>query len=109
MQFTTLTALLATVAMTATAAPSSSNLEARQGAPRVRATFYYDSRCGQDGRPYADDYVFLQSATTGLAGCQDLPASSTFENANSVYFNETSVTRTSKSIPKPKHPCDEIC
>jgi hypothetical protein len=98
MQFTTITALLATVAMT-TAAPSA-DLEARQGLPRVRATFYRDTQCGRDGSPYADDYVFLQNSVTGLAGCQDLPAAPTFESSNSVFFNETSVTRTSESLPK---------
>jgi hypothetical protein len=95
MQFTTITALLATVVMTATAAPSA-DIEARQGVPRVRATFYRDTQCGRDGSPWADDFVFVQSAVTGLAGCQDLPASPTYEQSNSVYFNETSVTRTRK-------------
>ena len=95
MQLTALTALLATVALTATAAPSS-DLEARQGTPRVRATFYRDTQCGRDGSPWADDYVFTQSTVTGLAGCQDLPASPTYQQSNSVYFNETSVTRTCK-------------
>jgi hypothetical protein len=37
MQFTVLASLLATVAMTATAAPTT-DIEARQGVPRVRAT-----------------------------------------------------------------------
>jgi hypothetical protein len=49
MQFATLTALLATVAMTATAAPApASDLEARQGAPRVRAVRNPDVRIARE-------------------------------------------------------------
>jgi hypothetical protein len=90
MQLTTLAALVASLAMTASAAPAS-DLEARQGTPRVRATFYRDNRCGEDGSPWGDDFVFVQSATTGLASCQDLPPSINFP---STFFNESSVTRT---------------
>jgi hypothetical protein len=109
MQLTTLTALLATVALTATAAPSpSSDLSSRQGTPRVRATFYRDTQCGRDGSPWADDYVFVQSTVTGLAGCQDLPASSTYQQSNSVYFNETSVTKTCKFVMGGTGEMDEL-
>ncbi|KAL1799094.1 hypothetical protein ACET3X_003131 [Alternaria dauci] len=92
MQFTALAVCLASMAVTATAAPANSN-EARQEIPHVRATFYRDTGCGRDGSPWGDDYVPLQNTTAiGLSTCMNLPPSFNFP---STYFNETgSLTRT---------------
>lgn len=78
---TTLSALLA-AALTVGASP----LEARQGAPRVRATFYNNG--GQCGPPeqWKEDTVFLQE----VVGCQEV----TVGPFQATFFNESSVTRT---------------
>ncbi|KAH6861596.1 hypothetical protein B0T12DRAFT_405048 [Alternaria alternata] len=83
MQLTILTTLLAT-ALTVSATPVELQ-EKRQleGAARVYARFYRDGGCGPS--PWAEDTVFLQSDTVGLAGCQDLtvgPFPSTFFDVN---------------------------
>jgi hypothetical protein len=83
MQLTILTTLLAT-ALTVSATPIELQ-EKRQleGAARVYARFYRDCGCGPS--PWAEDTVFLQSDTVGLAGCQDLtvgPFPSTFFDVN---------------------------
>ncbi|KAI5375905.1 hypothetical protein AA0117_g2518 [Alternaria alternata] len=83
MQLTILTTLLAT-ALTVSATPIELQ-EKRQleGAARVYARFYRDGGCGPS--PWAEDTVFLQSDTVGLAGCQDLtvgPFPSTFFDVN---------------------------
>ncbi|CAI9628430.1 unnamed protein product [Alternaria burnsii] len=83
MQLTILTSLLAT-ALTVSATPVELQ-EKRQleGAARVYARFYRDGGCGPS--PWAEDTVFLQSDTVGLAGCQDLtvgPFPSTFFDVN---------------------------
>lgn len=84
MQFTTLTALLAT-ALAVSATPLQQDDTKRQegGVPRVYARFYNDGGCGPS--PWAEDTVFIQSETVGLAGCQDLtvgPFASTFFDTN---------------------------
>jgi hypothetical protein len=86
MQFTTLTAFIASLALTATAAPA--ELSTRQGTPRVRATFFNDGGCGG---AWADDFVFVQNSATGLTGCQNVPFPRTFP---STYFNESLTTKT---------------
>ncbi|KAI4672207.1 uncharacterized protein J4E88_004711 [Alternaria novae-zelandiae] len=102
MQLTVLASLLASVAMTASAAPST-GIEARQGVPRVRATFYRDQECGRDGRPYADDFVPLQNTTaTGLSTCMNFPPSF---NYPSTFFNETMLTRTLRFYDLP---CEQL-
>lgn len=70
MQLTTLITLFAT-AIAVSATPIELE-EKRQleGAPRVYARFFRDNGCGPT--PWAEDTVFLQSETVGLAGCQDL-------------------------------------
>ncbi|RYN34392.1 hypothetical protein AA0115_g2939 [Alternaria tenuissima] len=92
MQFATLATFLASMALTATAAPANS-IEVRQEIPHVRATFYRDTGCGRDGSSYGDDYDPLQNTTaTGLSTCMNLPSSFNFP---STHFNETgSLTRT---------------
>jgi hypothetical protein len=70
MQLTTLITLFAT-AISVSATPV--ELEAKrqlEGAPRVYARFFRDGGCGPS--PWAEDTVFLQSETVGLAGCQNL-------------------------------------
>ena len=84
MQFTTLTALFAT-ALAVSATPLQQDDTKRQegGVPRVYARFYNDGGCGPS--PWAEDTVFIQSETVGLAGCQDLtvgPFASTFFDTN---------------------------
>jgi hypothetical protein len=83
MLLTTLTALLAT-SLTISASP----LTARQGVPRVRATFYNNG--GYCGPPeqWRDDFVFVQDA---VGVCHDLPFAKPFP---ATYFNESSLTRT---------------
>ncbi|KAL6702624.1 hypothetical protein ACN47E_001293 [Coniothyrium glycines] len=81
MQLTLLTTLFAAAA---TAAPA---LEARQGVPRVRATFYDGGGCAQVNFPWREDFVFTQDHPIGQ--CIDL----TFGPFGSTYFNESSLTR----------------
>jgi hypothetical protein len=85
MQLTTITALLA-AALTVGASP----LEARQGVPRVRATFYNNG--GYCGPPeqWKEDTVFVQD-TVGV--CHNLDVGP----FQATYFNESSVTHTRKS------------
>jgi hypothetical protein len=83
MQLTTITALLA-AALTVGASP----LEARQGVPRVRATFWNNGGCGPP-EDWAEDTVFVQDA---VGVCHDL----TVGPFQSTYFNESSLTRTSE-------------
>jgi hypothetical protein len=87
MQLTTITALLA-AALTVGASP----LEARQGVPRVRATFYNNG--GYCGPPeqWKEDTVFVQDA---VGVCHDLDVGP----FQATYFNESSLTRTSQSSP----------
>ncbi|USP72998.1 hypothetical protein yc1106_00272 [Curvularia clavata] len=84
MQFTTLTGLIATVlAVSATPIEQDANKRQDGGVPRVYARFYNDGGCGPS--PYAEDTVFIQSETVGLAGCQNLdvgPFVSTFFDTN---------------------------
>jgi hypothetical protein len=84
MQLTTITALLAT-ALTVGASP----LETRQGVPRVRATFYNNGGFCGPPEQWRDDFVFVQDA---VGVCHDL----TFGPFQSTYFNESSLTQTSK-------------
>jgi hypothetical protein len=70
MQFTTFIALFATaIAVSATPVELEEKRQL-EGASRVYARFFRDGGCGPS--PWAEDTVFLQSATVGLAGCQDL-------------------------------------
>jgi hypothetical protein len=87
MQLTTITAILA-AALTVGASP----LEARQGVPRVRATFYNNG--GYCGPPeqWKEDTVFVQDA---VGVCHDLDVGP----FQATYFNESSVTRTRKWTP----------
>jgi hypothetical protein len=88
MQLTTIAAFLA-AALTVGASP----LEARQGVPRVRATFYNNG--GYCGPPeqWKEDTVFVQDA---VGVCHDV----TVGPFQATYFNESSVTRTSQSSPE---------
>jgi hypothetical protein len=88
MQLTTITALL-TAALTVSASP----LEARQGVPRVRATFYNNGGFCGPPEQWKDDFVFVQDA---VGVCHDVPFPAPFQ---ATYFNESSLTRTSKSLP----------
>jgi hypothetical protein len=90
MQFTTLTVLLAT-ALAVSASPVS---EKRQdgGVPRVYARFFRTTDCGPP-ESWAEDTVFLQSATTGLAGCQNLDVGP----FASTQFDVNNFSRTGKS------------
>jgi hypothetical protein len=90
MLFTTISALFASVALTASASP----LEARQATPYVRATFYNDGGCGPSS--WAEDTVFVQNTTRGVAGCHDLDISAA--PFRSTYFNESSITLPRKYI-----------
>jgi hypothetical protein len=87
MQLTTITAILA-AALTVGASP----LEARQGVPRVRATFYNNG--GYCGPPeqWKEDTVFVQDA---VGVCHDLDVGP----FQATFFNESSVTRTRKWTP----------
>lgn len=89
MQFTTLTALLAT-ALAVSATPLQQDVNKRQegGVPRVYARFYNDGGCGPS--PWVEDTVFIQSETVGLAGCQDL----TVGPFVSTYFDTNNFSRT---------------
>ncbi|KAI4635217.1 uncharacterized protein J4E87_000167 [Alternaria ethzedia] len=70
MQLTTLITLFATaIAVSATPVELEEKRQL-EGAPRVYARFFRDNGCGPT--PWAEDTVFLQSETVGLAGCQDL-------------------------------------
>lgn len=84
MQFTTFTALFSTVlAVSATPIEQDANKRQDGGVPRVYARFYNDGGCGPS--PWAEDTVFIQSETVGLAGCQNLdvgPFASTFFDTN---------------------------
>jgi hypothetical protein len=83
MQLTTLTVLLAT-ALTVSASPFT---EKRQtgGTPRVYARFWNTNSCSPP-EAWAEDTVFIQSDTVGLAGCQNLTvgpfASTQFDTNN---------------------------
>ena len=91
MQPTATLSLLATMAAMANAAPSS--LSSRQGAPRIRAGFYGEGSCGNNGmNPNLEDMVFLQNTVTGRAGCRDLDVGP----FPATYFNESSLTQTSE-------------
>jgi hypothetical protein len=87
MQLTTITAILA-AALTVGASP----LEARQGVPRVGATFYNNG--GYCGPPeqWKEDTVFVQDA---VGVCHDLDVGP----FQATFFNESSVTRTRKWTP----------
>ncbi|KAF7680496.1 hypothetical protein GT037_002147 [Alternaria burnsii] len=100
MQFATHAAFLASMALTATAAPVNS-IKVRQEIPHV---LYRDTGCGRDGSSYGDDYDPLQNTTaTGLSTCMNLPPSFSFA---STYFNETgSLTRTIRFYDLP---CSEL-
>jgi hypothetical protein len=84
MQLTAITALLA-AALTVGASP----LEARQGVPRIRATFFNNGGCSPP-ESWAEDTVFVQDAV-GI--CHDL----TVGPFQATFINESSLTRTSES------------
>ncbi|KAH6882385.1 hypothetical protein BKA58DRAFT_416368 [Alternaria rosae] len=70
MHLTTIITLFATaIAVSATPVELEEKRQL-EGAPRVYARFFRDNGCGPT--PWAEDTVFLQSETVGLAGCQDL-------------------------------------
>ncbi|EUC46784.1 hypothetical protein COCMIDRAFT_35649 [Bipolaris oryzae ATCC 44560] len=100
MQFTTLTALLAT-ALAVSATPLQQDVTKRQdgGVPRVYARFYNDGGCGPS--PWAEDTVFIQSETVGLAGCQDL----TVGPFASTYFDTNNFSRTVRFF---NLPCSQL-
>ncbi|KAF1844492.1 uncharacterized protein K460DRAFT_365456 [Cucurbitaria berberidis CBS 394.84] len=86
MQLITLAAAAAAFFATApTVGATPLDLEARQGAPRIRATFYNNGGCQE---PWAEDTVFLQDVPVGV--CQDV----TVGPFQSTFFNESSLTRT---------------
>ena len=91
MLFTTISAILATAV-----AASASPLEARQVAPWgpgfIRATYFNDGGCGPS--PWAEDEVFMQNTTRGVAGCHDLDVGP----FQSTYFNQSTLTLPSKCI-----------
>lgn len=70
MQLTTIIALLATSLVVSATPVELEEKRQLEGAARVYARFYRDGGCGPS--PWAEDTVFLQSDTVGLAGCQDL-------------------------------------
>jgi hypothetical protein len=83
MQLTTIIALLATSLVVSATPVELEEKRQLEGAARVYARFYRDGGCGPS--PWAEDTVFLQSDTVGLAGCQDLtvgPFPSTFFDIN---------------------------
>ncbi|KAF1935608.1 hypothetical protein EJ02DRAFT_388897 [Clathrospora elynae] len=84
------TALFATAALTVSATPTT--LSARQGAPRVRATFFNKNSCGANDHQahWAEDTVFLQNTVLGLPGCQNLDVGP----FAATYFNESSISIT---------------
>ena len=84
---TTLSALLA-AALTVGASP----LEARQGVPRVRATFYNNGGFCGPPEQWKDDTVFVQDA---VGVCHDV----IIGPFQATYFNESSITRTRKPTP----------
>lgn len=88
MQFTTITALVATI-LAVSATPIEQEAKRQDGGvPRVYARFYNDGGCGPS--PWAEDTVFIQSSTVGLAGCQDL----TVGPFASTYFDTNNFSRT---------------
>jgi hypothetical protein len=70
MQLTTLAVLLAT-ALTVSASPLTSEKRQITGTPRVYARFWNTNSCSPP-EAWAEDTVFIQSDTVGLAGCQNL-------------------------------------
>ncbi|KAH8723987.1 hypothetical protein GQ44DRAFT_760700 [Phaeosphaeriaceae sp. PMI808] len=82
MQLTTITSLFAVVL-----AVGASPLEARQGVPRVRATFYNNGGFCGPPEQWKEDTVFVQAA---VGVCQDV----TVGPFQATFFNESSVTRT---------------
>ncbi|RMZ68140.1 hypothetical protein GMOD_00004340 [Pyrenophora seminiperda CCB06] len=69
---------------------TSSDLSARQGpddAPRVYVRFFMDDICSTE---WAEDTVFLETGTHGLAGCQDL----SIGPYPSIYFYENNFNAT---------------
>jgi hypothetical protein len=93
MQFATLTVLLAT-ALAVSASPVS---EKRQmtGTPRVYARFFRTNDCGPP-ESWAEDTVFIQNETVGLAGCQDFkvgPFASSLFDVNNFSRTGKSSTR----------------
>lgn len=98
MRFQILSALVASAAMTVSAAPSS-GLEARQTAlppvtpGYVYARFYNANDCGAAGAPYQDDQFIQQNSVLGLAGCRDLTFSTVFP---ATLFDVNGLTHTRK-------------
>jgi hypothetical protein len=87
MQLITIAAILAT-AVSVGATP----IEARQGTPRVRATFFNNGpTCGPPG-DWREDFVFTE--TVPIGACQNIPIPQTFQ---ATYFNESSIDRTCES------------
>lgn len=87
MQLLTIATFLATALSVGATA-----LEARQGTPRVRATFFNNGPiCGPPG-DWREDFVFTETVPVGA--CQNIPISQTFQ---ATYFNESSIDHTCKS------------
>jgi hypothetical protein len=102
MRFHMLSALVASAAMSVSAAPSS-GLEARQTTipptipGYVYARFFNTNDCGAAGEPVQDDQVIGQSSVTGLptglAGCRDLAFAETYP---ATLFDANGLTQTSE-------------